>query len=209
MSVIRAREKRSLIPSSRLTSDSNVAEPLIHSHRESIAYAQAQKARAAKEAEETETEQLVPNPVALDSAGSSLSVRQVTPIAASPATSKPGSVLPTASSPSENEDELNDQSTMAARTGKKRKRHDTTGESFGIGPSAKNNSLAHDAGETALVDEDGMYRDVVVLDIDSDSTDPENKNKNKNPTADIEHFFTPTKHVKGDKKGRRQCKTCA
>jgi hypothetical protein len=53
-----------------------------------------------------------------------------------------------------------------------------------------------------------MYEDVVVLDIDSDSTDPENKNK-KNPKADIEHFFEPAKHVKGDKKGRRLCKTCA
>jgi hypothetical protein len=60
-------------------------------------------------------------------------------------------------------------------------------------------------------DEDGMYQDVIVLDIDSDSADPENKNKNKNknPTADIEHFFKPAKHVKGDKKGRRLCKTCS
>jgi hypothetical protein len=69
----------------------------------------------------------------------------------------------------------------------------------------------HDAGETASTDENGMYQDVIVLDIDSDSTDPENnnKNKNKNPKADTKHFFEPAKHIKGDKKGRRLCKTCA
>ena len=60
------------------------------------------------------------------------------------------------------------------------------------------------------MDENGMYQDVIVLEIDSDSTDPKNKNKNKNknPKADIEHFFEPAKHVKGDKKGWQLCKTC-
>jgi hypothetical protein len=64
--------------------------------------------------------------------------------------------------------------------------------------------------DTAQTDENGMYRDVNVIDIDddSDSPDPEKKNKNRNATADIDHFFEPVKHFKGDKRGRRQCKSC-
>jgi hypothetical protein len=64
------------------------------------------------------------------------------------------------------------------------------------------------ADDTAQTDENGMYRDVNVMDISSDSTDPELKKKNKNAKADIDHFFEPVKHVKGDKRGRRRCKSC-
>ena len=60
------------------------------------------------------------------------------------------------------------------------------------------------------MDETGMYQDVVVLDINFNSTDPESKNKNKeNPKANIQCFFEPAKHIKGDKKGQRLCKTYA
>jgi hypothetical protein len=55
-----------------------------------------------------------------------------------------------------------------------------------------------------------MYQDVNVVDVNSDSEpNLEKKNKNKNSKADIEHFFTPIKHIKGDKQGRHLCKTCA
>ena len=57
-------------------------------------------------------------------------------------------------------------------------------------------------------DENGMYKDVNVMEIGSDDqSNPQPKNK-KNPTTDIEQFFKPAKHVKGDKRGWRQCKAC-
>jgi hypothetical protein len=197
MSTIRSRDKRTLNPSSRLTSDSNVATPLLLSHRQSIAHAQAQKAHATKEAETAN-----PNPAATtDLAGPSVPLARVTPTSTqSPATSQPGSAQPTSAIPSESENETNDQSTTAAGKGEiKRKRHDIIGEF---------QDHCDSASAQRSTDKDGMYQDVVVLDIDSDLTDPENKNKNKNPKADIDHFFEPAKHVKGDKKGRRLCKTC-
>jgi hypothetical protein len=64
------------------------------------------------------------------------------------------------------------------------------------------------AEDTAQIDENGMYQDVNVMEIDSDSTDPEKKNKNKNAKADINHFFELVKHIKGDKRGWRRCKSC-
>ena len=67
-------------------------------------------------------------------------------------------------------------------------------------------------GDTAQTDwdEHGMYRDVNVMDIHSSSDwpDPAKKNKNKNPTTDADHFFHPVKHLNGDKRGRRRCRSC-
>lgn len=54
-----------------------------------------------------------------------------------------------------------------------------------------------------------MYKDVNIMEISSDDqSDSQPKNK-RNPTADIEQFFEPARHVKGDKRGRRRCKACA
>ena len=54
-----------------------------------------------------------------------------------------------------------------------------------------------------------MYKDVDIMQISSDDqSDSRPKNK-RNPTADIEQFFEPARHVKGGKRGRRRCKACA
>ena len=53
-----------------------------------------------------------------------------------------------------------------------------------------------------------MYKDVNIMEISSDDqSDSRPKNK-RNPTADIEQFFEPARHVKGDKRGQHQCKAC-
>ncbi|KAI0296900.1 hypothetical protein BC826DRAFT_967926 [Russula brevipes] len=191
-------------PSTRLTADNNAAQPALPSHRKSVAITQAQQALATAAAEAKQCLAAPSVTVAttdaanqpnrdgdhLDSVTGPSKSPLPTPTTTSPAVSQPGSVPPPATAPpSESENELNGQSTTVPRKGKKQKWHDS-------------------AGETASTDKNGMYEDVVVLDIDSDSTDPENKNK-RNPKADIEHFFEPAKLVKGDKKGRQLCKTCA
>lgn len=68
-----------------------------------------------------------------------------------------------------------------------------------------------DTNDAPQTDENGMYKDVNVIDIDSDTPsdrDTVKKNK-KNPTADLDHFFEAAQRAKGDKRGRRQCKLCA
>jgi hypothetical protein len=57
-------------------------------------------------------------------------------------------------------------------------------------------------------DENGMYIDVDVLDIDTDAPSDSEKKK-KNPTADIDQFFEAIGRIKGEKRGRRRCKSCA
>jgi hypothetical protein len=57
-------------------------------------------------------------------------------------------------------------------------------------------------------DENGMYKDVDVLEIDSDMPSDSEKKK-KNPTADIEHFFEALARLKGDTGRRRRCRPCA
>ena len=58
-------------------------------------------------------------------------------------------------------------------------------------------------------DENGMYKDVDVLEIDSNVPSGSEKQKKKNPTADIDHFFKASVRIKGDKRGRRLCVSCA
>ena len=56
-----------------------------------------------------------------------------------------------------------------------------------------------------------MHRDVHVMDIEdseSESQGAQRPNK-KNPSADVDEFFEKVPHQKGDKKGRRRCKSCA
>jgi hypothetical protein len=53
-----------------------------------------------------------------------------------------------------------------------------------------------------------MYKDVDVLEIDTDAPSGSEKQKKKNPTADINHFFKASVHIKGDKCGRRLCMSC-
>src|SRR5258705_10255013 len=107
MSINQTCDKHPLNPSSCLTDNLNVATPLLLSHRQGIAYAQAQKARAAKEAEEAETEHPIINPTSLYVASSSPGLL-LTPTATPPAASQPGSVPPTTAPPSECENILND-----------------------------------------------------------------------------------------------------
>jgi hypothetical protein len=57
-------------------------------------------------------------------------------------------------------------------------------------------------------DSDGMHLDVHVAEIESEAEGTQRPNK-KNPSADIEEFFEKVPHRKGDKKGRRRCKSCA
>ena len=47
------------------------------------------------------------------------------------------------------------------------------------------------------IDENGMYKDVNVLELDSNAPSSSEKKK-KNLTADIEHFFEALAHLKGD-----------
>jgi hypothetical protein len=60
------------------------------------------------------------------------------------------------------------------------------------------------------IDGNGMYNDVNVMEIDTDTPSETEKTKNKkNHMADLEQFFEPARHMKGDKRGRRRCKICA
>ena len=63
------------------------------------------------------------------------------------------------------------------------------------------------------VDENGMLDDVVVLELSDDDSEDKPKAgikipKNKNPTADIEEFWVPVPHRKGDATARRRCLCC-
>ena len=64
-----------------------------------------------------------------------------------------------------------------------------------------------DAG-TPQTDENGMYKDVNVMDIDSDTPSNTMKKNKKNLTADLNQFFEAVKHMNGDKCGWCQCKLC-
>ena len=66
-----------------------------------------------------------------------------------------------------------------------------------------------DASDTPQTDENGMYKDVNVMDIDSDTPSDTTKKTQKNPTADLDQFFEAVRHMNGDKRGRRRCKLCA
>ncbi|KIL57983.1 hypothetical protein M378DRAFT_15854 [Amanita muscaria Koide BX008] len=68
----------------------------------------------------------------------------------------------------------------------------------------KHKRCKNSAQDNAQTDEHGMYQDVNVMEIDSDSPDPSKKNKNKNAKADIDHFFQPIVHIKGEKRGQRR-----
>jgi hypothetical protein len=65
-----------------------------------------------------------------------------------------------------------------------------------------------DASEAPQTDENGIYKDVNVMDIDSDTPSNTMKKNNlkKNPTADLNQFFEAVRHMNGDKRGRCQCK---
>jgi len=52
-----------------------------------------------------------------------------------------------------------------------------------------------------------MHNDVNIIELESEE-EPQQKNKS-NPTADIDEFWEKVPHRKGDKKGRRKCKSCA
>ena len=63
------------------------------------------------------------------------------------------------------------------------------------------------------VDENGMLDDVVVLERSDDDGKDKPKagikiTKNKNPTADIEEFWGPVPHWKGDATACRRCLCC-
>ena len=66
-----------------------------------------------------------------------------------------------------------------------------------------------DANDTPQTEENGMYKDVNVMDIDSDTPSDTTKKNKKNPTADLNQFFEAVQHMNGDKRGRCQCKLCA
>jgi hypothetical protein len=197
------REKRRKHPSRRLI-ENNAATPELSSHRDSIASAQIQSALAVADtqaAQRSLTPARTPSESAvgrnqgqadqvsanrcLDSSGSigpgpSQDSQPTTAII-----SRPGSI---ASSDSEE--------SICAVTKKKKKKRVTR----------KRKRSTSDPTE---VDENGMYKDVHVMEITSgDESDDKPKNK-RNPTADIDKFFEPTKHIKGEKRGRRQCRACA
>jgi hypothetical protein len=65
-----------------------------------------------------------------------------------------------------------------------------------------------DASNTPQTDENGMYKDVNVMDISDMPSNTMKKNR-KNPTADLDQFFKAVQHIKGDKHGQHQCKLCA
>jgi hypothetical protein len=57
-------------------------------------------------------------------------------------------------------------------------------------------------------DENGMYKDVNVIDINSDTPNDTVKKNKKNLTADLDQFFKAVWHIKNDKHGQCQCKLC-
>ena len=190
------RDRRVVNPSSRLTADSNVAQPALSSHRESVAQVQAQRARAAAEAQkELDVSLSAVNPQLGLAPDDHLTLR-------------PGSVPPITNPPSESGSELDRPSTAAAKTGKKKRTRCKNSGEYLHGKYIPIYLLFSGVGDAAPTDNDGLYQDVAVMEIDSDSSDSEKRNKNKNPKADIDQFFDPVRHMKGDKHGRRQCKTC-
>ena len=66
-----------------------------------------------------------------------------------------------------------------------------------------------DASDAPQTDENGMYKDVNVMDIDSDTPSDTTKKNKKNLTADLNQFFEAVRHMNGDKRGWRRCKLCA
>jgi hypothetical protein len=73
-------------------------------------------------------------------------------------------------------------------------------------------SMVTDRPEDAT-DENGMLNDVVVLELsDNDGEDGSQKGikipKNKKPTADIEEFWEPVPHRKGDTTAHHRCLCC-
>ena len=85
----------------------------------------------------------------------------------------------------------------------KRRKDDSKGK--GEYRSSSSLSTSTDMLTVAAMDEDGMYRDVTVLDIGDEA---ETKRK-VDPTADIKHFFGEPFSLEGHgKKKRRLCKTC-
>lgn len=226
-----ACDRRPVNPSSRLTAASNAAQPALSSHRESIA--QAQRVRAAAEAETQRaravaeaqiTLSIPPTPSCLfitpsltitppaPACGQSVdldnhSISGSPPI--TPTTSQAGSIPSSTDPPSESEKDPDRPSTTALTKGKNKRKKN----SGGVLPTHCSKFtflliLHSGAGDTAQTDKNGMYRDVEVMEIDSDSPDADMKSKNKNAKADINHFFEPVKHFKGDRRGRRQCKSC-
>lgn len=204
------RERRPLNPSARLTSTSNAAQPVLSSHRESVA--QAQRARAIAEAQNAPTDPtLRPTPPTLTIIPPDLTNNHSSPgsLPITPATSQTGSIPPSTAPPSES-DQNAEPALKKGVNNRKRQRKNSRRISKLRLISIFFNILLSGAGDTAQTDEHGMYRDVSVMDIDSDSEspDPAKKNKNKNPKADIDHFFEPIKRLNGDKCGRRRCKSC-
>ena len=63
------------------------------------------------------------------------------------------------------------------------------------------------------MDTDGMYKDVHIINIGSDDENSSKKSKNSKAkaAADVEEFFLVYHRLngsKGEKKGKRECKTC-
>lgn len=122
------RDRRPLNPSSRLTSDTNAAEPLLTSHREGIALVQQQKALAT-----ASTQLSLTSPVDIDahhqqSQGGQLSKDGSLPRSTSPLTpaaiSQPGTIPPTSDGASEGDTSpITMTSTAQKKTRKRPRKH--------------------------------------------------------------------------------------
>jgi hypothetical protein len=121
----RAREKRQHIPSSRLTSDSNAAQPALSSHRQSIVLAQAKKAAEAERDQrdqpepETTTDRFGDENQSLSTPSSSLPV--------TPTSSQANSTFPPATDDSDGDSDVASiTSTVAPKKKRKRARKSGT-----------------------------------------------------------------------------------
>jgi hypothetical protein len=198
------REKRKKQPSRRLT-ENNAAIPELSSHRESVAVhaqataptAEAPDPPSASTPSTVSPNQGQPNQDVCDLRSESDRPGPSQPTAATGSRSNSTMTLSSSSESSDSED------SMHAAAKKKKKKPIKR---------SKRKRRRRTSGESNAIDENGMYKDVEVMEISSGEKSeiegPGAKNK-KNPTADIDQFFDSGTFVKGEKRGRRRCKACA
>ncbi|KAF8076892.1 hypothetical protein FPV67DRAFT_1445441 [Lyophyllum atratum] len=177
------RPNRAKNPSTKLVAD-NSEPPLLTSHRQNIANAEAAAAAAAALAAASTAAGPEP-PVVQRVPETSTSSNPATSTSSNHAFSATPRVDLTTSQRTSSTSALQLDSTTSTN-----KRKDNPGETDGE------------------VDKTGLYKDVDILDIE-DSDEEKRRTENKNPRKDLDHFFEASKAPSGgDKNPRRLCKLC-
>ncbi|KIL54016.1 hypothetical protein M378DRAFT_19291 [Amanita muscaria Koide BX008] len=194
MARVSTREKN---PSARLTAADNVELPTLPTHRATIAAAAA-RAKAKNIQDTNDDTSQGPRQPAADAG-------LITPLTQAPVTPD-ASVLGLHIN---NVEEIDERAKNDERAQKRSKKSD--GE-LSLSAVSKRILYERNVGDASETDANGMYTDTHVMEIsDDESNKKKTKNKTSEATIDMEEFFpdlTPPDRSKGEKKGKRQCKTC-